>query len=427
MSTTAVYLRRPQYLLFLLIAVLIFQVSVIPDSLGIKPLGRLVNILTLLSFLMMMMSAMTQNNPVTVFFYYITPILFILIGFAINLSRSLNIEALGWFSILLPWIAALSVPFHEKLSVSKSWEIFYRFLLISTVITLFEYIAVFSGMIVPAVIETDRGVFLKGIISIFHGLDNDEVHYRYYSVFAEPGTAAMFLLIGLTYALVFSKKIGATIFLSAICLTDSLGGFFSLLIICVLFMTWKCNEMRCSLATRFFIIMIFIFGSLSSIGFFYERYEQKQNSAVVREDNVKQFSENLMRSLAENPFGFELKGKTLSELEGDHNYYGSNLAFYVAFVQGGIIAFLGYSWFIIMIVIITIKYFILKPYDNKLLACVFISIPALLLFLFQRATIFESVIFSFLYASPVIKLMLIKLPVCIPYQDRELLSPVLKL
>ncbi|MBI5141407.1 MAG: O-antigen ligase family protein [Nitrospirae bacterium] len=409
MNVRAVSWRWPPYFSIVLVSVLIFQVSVIPDSLGIKPVGRVANVIILSTFFALMISAMARNKHVAVYNYYIAPILLIVIGYTINILRSFNIEALGWFSILLPWMAALSIPFNKKLDVSKSWDIYYQFMLITTVITVFEYIAVFSGMIVPAVIETDRGVFLKGVLSIFHGLDDGEIHYRYYGVFAEPGTAAMFLLIGLTYALVHSKKTGSIIFLVAIYLTDSLGGFVSLVIVCVLFAIWKCNESRSPLIARLLMILIITSVSVSSISYFYTRYEEKQEStresAVVRKDNVDNFANNFVSSLARYPFGFELIGKSLSDLESNSRYYGSNLTFYVAFVQGGILGFAGYTLFTLMVVTITIKYFFKRYCGNKLLACVFVSLPALLMFTFQRTTIFESALFSFLYASPLIRVM----------------------
>ena len=390
----------------ILLGALIFQVSIISDALGIKMIGRGVNALILLALASLLIRTINQKRPARVVLLYVLPIVFIMLGYALNMLTSLEFESFGTAYIFLPWLAALSIPFLASSNVETYWKIFYRFMLVTIVISVMEYFAVFSGFLTPTVIETDRGVFLKGVISIFTRLDSGLPHYRFFGVFAEPGTAAMFLIPAMTYALLFNKRLALIVFGVALYLTDSLGGYFALFVVIALYVFWKLGELHWSFSVKLILVgMIVAVAAASTIGFFVKRYEEKQQSAYVREDNVTEFIKGFGSSLSDHPLGFKLQEKSLSKLDADQDYYGSNLMFYVAFVQGGVLAFLGYLIFFISALIFSIKYFVLRHNPDRNLACVFISLPALLTYVFQRTTIFESIVFAFLFAAPLLEMM----------------------
>jgi hypothetical protein len=46
--------------------------------------------------------------------------------------------------------------------------------------------------------------------------------------------------------------------------------------------------------------------------------------------------------------------------------------------------------------------FFARPHADRLMACAFISVPPLVVFVFQRVTIFESPLFAFLIAAPML-------------------------
>ncbi len=388
--------------------------SVIPDTLGIKPLGRAVNGAILLTFLILAVFASKRWMTKKIFLYYAAPIALMLSGYFLNILRSASLESLGALNILIPGMAALSVPFVKSFSREKAWDIFYWFMLIFTALALLEYFAILDGLLTPSSIETNFGVFYKGIVSILYSLDDGTRGSRFYGIFWEPGTAAMFLLPALTYALVFSKRIAAFIFIFGIYMTDSLGGYFCLLMVATSFLYWKLDGARCSVRRR--VVAVLLMGSFGLALFHYtgvyfsERYEKKGNSAVVREDNVFQFASNFNRSLMANPFGFKLTGESLTTLNSNGNYLGSNFSPYVALVLGGVLGFVGYSLFVLSISAFSIKYFIARKNDDKIAACAFISLPALLTFIFQRATILESTLFAFLFAAPLIEMIGIPAP-----------------
>jgi len=397
---------RVDYLSLVLLSVLIFQISVIPDTLNIKPLARLINALVLLVLSMFLIFTINNKREKPILLYYSLPVLLVVCGYSINFILALSDSSLGQAGKLLPWIGALTIPFFKKIDVEKSWKVFYIFMFWSVLISLVEYFAIFGGVLTPTRIETDRGVFFKGIFSILHYLDGGIPYFRFYGVFAEPGTTAMFLIPALVYSLMYSKKIAICIFLLAMSLTVSLGGYFSLMITFYLFFSWKAGNMKYAKVGKSVLTLLVVLFGLISIGEFTRQYEKKQLSASVREDNVSNFLGNIGDIVMDKPFGFILEGKSLSELEGENeNYVGSNFSFFVAFAQGGILSFLGYTLFFFTNVVVLIKYNIQKQDPDKILACAMISLPALLIYCFQRTTMLETMLYAFLFSVPIFRVL----------------------
>lgn len=387
-----------------MLCVFFFQISVIPDTLNIKSISRLINALMLLYFVFMLILILKKCFDVKIFLYYVFPVFTVILGFFFNFVLSFGFESLGQLSKFIPWLSFLIIPILIGDDFEKCWHLYYKILVFFTLISLLEYTAIFMGFLTPTMIETDRGVFFKGIFSILHYLDGGVVYYRYYGVFAEPGTAAMFMIPGIAYALIYSKLKSLFLFLSAFFLTFSLGGAVSLLVLFFLYFQWRSsNSARFSLIFKLFVFIFLIFIVLFLADDFIQSFIQKQNSATVRVNNVEGFFENFFTIMLSNPFGLFLNGKSFSSLsESNEIYLGSNFTFYVAFVQGGVIGFIGYTIFFLTNCLFLLNAFFKKHNENKVYACVIISLPAMLLFCFQRTTILESALYSFLYGSVVL-------------------------
>ena len=366
----------------------------------------MINISILATLVGLLIRNVNHRTTLEVVIFYVLPIAFILLGDLLNTIRGVNFDSLGALSIFLPWLAALSIPFLASFHAEKYWNIYYRFVLIATVISLVEYLAIFSGFLTPTIIETDRGVFLKGLVSILHKLDDDTPHYRFYGIFKEPGTTSMFLLIALTYALHFAKRVASLVFIVALYLTDSLGGFFAFFLLMALYLYRQLASSHLSLPVKLVLpTLLVLVVSFFSVDYFVDRYEGKETSAYVREYNVEKFASNFGSTLIKYPLGMDFFGKSTSELMSNEEYYGSNLMFYDAFVKGGVLAFLGYLMLFFSACLFSIKYFLIKQNPDRILACAFIALPPLLTFVFQRTTIFESVVFAFLFATPLIHMI----------------------
>jgi len=387
----------------LFMSVLIFQVSVIPDTLDIKVLSRAVNIVVLCILGLLMFLNIKKKLPKSVVFLYIFPVSLIILGYSINFLMALDVNSFGQASKLLPWIAIISIPYFVAANIALYWKLFYRFVLFFVTISLVEYFAIFNGFLTPTRIELGRGTFFKGFFSLLHYLEGGIPYYRFYGVFAEPGTAAMFILPALVYAFVFSKKIASVILLVGLFLTYSLGGNFSFLVILSLFLYWRSNDNSGSIKFKILLSLIIISACIFFADVFLKQYDKKQLSASVREENVTNFISSIGGAFIEKPFGFVLEGKSLSTLNAQKYYFGSNFSFAVAFIQGGVLAFFGYSMFFFINVFFTARYYFQKYNPDKITACVFISLPGMLIYCFQRTTILESVVFSFLFAAPLIK------------------------
>ena len=390
----------------LLLIVLVFQLTVLPDTLGIKVLGRVFNAIALASFLLGGIYALFSGRTAKIPRVYLISVLLVVVGFAINIARSLSPESVGAASALLPWLAAIAVPYMKSFSLERSWRLYYRFMLWGAVVSAIEYAAVFSGLLTPTAIDTDRGLFLKGVFSIFFGLSDGEVHYRMYGLFAEPGTYAMFLIPAIAYAWLHGKKWPAAFFLACFYLTDSLGGILGLFVMGVTYLFWRSRSRPVGLLVG---VLLAMGAAYSASGSLRERYDQKNNSRVVREDNVTLFRDNFVSVVTANPLGLPLNGRTLSELDNaTSNYIGSNFEIYTVFVKGGIIACVGYTALLLWMLVQNGWYLLAGDRDPERAAAL-ISLPAMLLFTLQRETVLSSALFGFLYVQPLMSIFMARI------------------
>lgn len=391
--------RKPVFLL-LMAVVLVFQFSALPDTLGIKPIGRVLNTAALVVLCVLSLRAFAEKRMARSWFFVI-PVALLFVGYAMNFLRGFSIERLGQAGALISWAAALSVPFMRSYSLEKAWAMFYRFMFLFAVVACVEYAAVFSGRLAVTPFVSQNGYYLRGICTVFNERLDGSVDGRMYGVFAEPGTFAMFLLPAIAYALVFGKRLSLLVFLVCMWWTGSFGGEASLVVVVILFIQWKTRRRLVGL-----LVLPFV---MAGAYYLYSNYftptlaTTKSNSAMVRQDQVELFGAQWVETLTAHPLGMDLPGGT-TNLQADRSYIGSNFTPYVALASGGVVAFAGYLALLVLSLASSLKYFA-RYNPNPLSACAFISLSALLLFVFQRETILESALFAFLFATPIIEIL----------------------
>lgn len=399
------YNKKYLGIVFLLLGVLVFQISVIPDTLNVKIAARLFNAGLLLFLFIMALVVLIKNKSAKFFLYFIAPSILIILGYLINLSISFNLGKIGQASKLLPWLSVIVVPIVIKNYLEEVWSIFHKFVFITCLVSLVEYVAIFSGLLSPTMIETSRGTFYKGIVSILHYLDGGLVYYRFYGIFHEPGTAAMFMIPAIIYSLIYSKFKSLIVIIPSFILTLSLGGVIGLIISLPFFLFWKFSASgRYSALIKMCFLVFFASFIVLISNELIQEYESKQASASVREDNVVKFVNNFDRIVLSNPFGLSFEGESLtSASNSDSDYVGSNFTFYVAFAQGGVVSLIGYTIFFVINCVFLLNALTRKHSPNRLYACVVITLPSMLLFCFQRTTILETMLYSFLYCIVVVR------------------------
>jgi len=226
-------------------------------------------------------------------------------------------------------------------------------------------------------------------------------HYRFYANFIEPGSLAMMLLPVIGYAFLSKKYIGLTICTVGLFLTDSLGGFISLLLLVVVmfFVEYKekSKNKYFALATTTIISLILLAILLPSL---ISSYVEKNASAATRVENVTRAIDESPIIILNNPLGIRLAIDTKSNLENEA-YIGSNFIPVVYSQNGGILAFFGYTFILVFVFLFSLKAIV--KYNLSLEEkVVFTSIIYLMPFIVQRPTIFESSIFAFLWAPIII-------------------------
>lgn len=400
---------RSGIVLTLFALVVVFQLSMIKYTLGIGGVATAVNSLMLLG-----LSAIALRNIAggaftrSVWGGYLLPGLLVFGGFLLNISLNLisNANVASYFGLLIPWAAYLSVPFFIRNinDTEAIWRFFYRFMLIVSAIGLLEYTMTFSGVLPLRIIETPLGDFATGGLSVFFMPKDGLPHYRMHGIFPEPGTNAMYLLLAIMYALIYKKYIGLIVFAVAFILSDSLGGYISLLLLALCYIFAKIRRLKWSIGVTMIPIVILATGLAINVApHFSETYSNKGDSAGEREQNFSNVINNLPTLLLDKPLGMALAEGTLSETS-DKQYLGSNFTPGTAYTIGGDFAFLGYSLAVILCLVIPLASLRKKMGDIDQ-QVVFPTLLALLPFVFQRSTVMDSAAFAFLFAPSIIRFL----------------------
>jgi len=342
-----------------------------------------------------------------VWYFYILPGLLVFAGMFLNFTRNsiINPNVINYFGQLFPWATYLAMPILLKKNACDSetlWRYFYYFMLTVVFLGLSEYFLVFSGKFSMRIISTPGGEFLAGKFSILHFLKEGSAYYRFYACFAEPGTSAMFLIPVMAYAYFKKKIIGLSIFILALYLNHSLGGMIAFAMIIPMLVFVSINKRKVSLSIS--ICVLILTSSVIVINYmdyFTSFYERKGVSASDRIYNIENTTINLLSMIVNNPIGFELAEGSPSASSSKY-YYGSNFAPGHIFQMGGIIALLGYST-VLLVSLVTAFLMIIRKNLSLEEKMVFTSLIVLFPFIFQRQTMWDSVIFSLLFAPSIIR------------------------
>lgn len=380
------------------------QATVLPATLGLGVLSRIANAAVLTLFAAGMLLALARRLPEKVMVFYVLPAFMLTLGYVINIARSGNSEALGSLGLVVPWLAALCVPFVRGLDWKRYWRYFHHFMFWASVIALLEFAAMFAGLIAPTIIQTDRGEFTKGFVTIFTALDTGDIYPRLYGVFPEPGTFAMFLIPAISYALVMRKLIALGVYIACMILTASLGGYLALGLLGLPLVIWlvRGKHVLAGLAITGLSLVFLAIAGPTIYDYVTFAYTTRGASATVRESNVQMFLQNALPAMAAKPFGFELTGEGYSKLQGEEFYFGSNFSLATATVTGGVLGFLGYLTFVMTNLVVWGVAFLRKR-ATGVEAVALLCLPALVSFVVQRATIFESALYAYLFAPLVLE------------------------
>jgi hypothetical protein len=347
-----------------------------------------------------------MNYSIKIWSNYLIPGMLVFGGmfFNIALNNLGNFNLISVFGITVPWIVYLIIPYfleRGEINTKVLWKLYFYFMLIFNLLGILGYYFVFIGTSNLKLIKTPEGEFLANFVSIYFQQTDGDIHFRYYSCFSEPGTLAMFLLPAIAYAFFYKKYLSLSVLLIAFYFTFSLGGIISLLLMIAIFFFIIFNRSK-----KYFFVSIFVLlltGFLLVLnfkGYIKEEYDEKENSAKVREESFANTLINLPVIFLTNPLGLKL-GETSDDMEKNKMYSGTNFlpGFYLQY--GGVLAFFGYLGVLAVSFNVSIRALARSDLtlDEKV---VFSSILVLLPFIFQRSTIWESALFALLFAPFII-------------------------
>lgn len=393
--------------LLLFSMVLLFQLSMVKYTLNLGNVATIINAMMLLGLSIMAMRNIVGSTFLpSIWGVYLIPGILVYLGYLQNISLSMtaNVSAASCLGLVIPWAAYLSVPFLIRNTADSEavWRFFYRIMLFICAIGVIEYFLTFEDVLPLRIIETPLGTFLSGGLTVFHMQEDQNPYYRFYAIFPEPGTFAMYLLPVIIYALVYKKYIGFALFAVSLYLTDSLGGEIGLLLLVLLYMFGKLRKSQLSIGVSVVTALILAAGLISFFSAdLIEAYSSKNQSAEVRENNVVGVIENLPVLIVNHPLGFELNGESMSTIDSS-DYFGSNFALGNALITGGLLSLLGYFMMLMSCLVISLISLVKRTSDLDH-QVVFPSLLVAFIFIFQRATVMDSAIFAFLFAPSVIR------------------------
>jgi hypothetical protein len=229
-----------------------------------------------------------------------------------------------------------------------------------------------------------------------------------YGVFAEPGSFGMYLLPAIAYAAFRRSWLAVVLFVVSMGYTVSLGGFIGLAIMAVFFVHRVSQRKGPVVATLFVLGTVIVLTASAGVlyTFFGDIAEYKGGSAMEREDDLRMFfSRRIVEVIGTAPLGMDLRGDSVSAVgEANQLYTGSNFAPGTALVIGGVSALVGYLVFLGVNTFCWLRLLTHKA-RGTVFDCIYVSFPALVTFVFQRATVFDSAFYAFLFAAPMLSLL----------------------
>jgi len=375
---------------------------------GIEGLSKVTNIIILvLLSIGSITTFLIAKFDKKVWVFYIIPGLLIFFGMSLNIGINVvqNPALSGYFGLVIPWATFLMVPFFMKagmVDIRRLWQLYYYFMIASIILALAEYFLVLFANYPLHILKIPNGVFLTGRFALFHMLEDETPHERFYAAFGEPGTLAMYLLPAIAYAFFYKRFFGLLVFLVALYFTKSLGGMIGLVMLIILLPFFYLSKRQ--LLKIFLLVSILVTLATAFLGKeLLTEYEDRGNSRATREDNLNNIISNLSTAIISYPLGFPL-AETTESSEMNKLYFGSSFTPGFAFITGGILAFIGYVFFLLVSLYIGAMSFA-KPHLTIEEKTVFLSILVLFPFIFQRMTIWDSAMFAFLFSPPIIKFL----------------------
>jgi hypothetical protein len=402
-------MKKNTTIFYLFIIAFVFQITMLKFIWNLETISRIINTFYLLTVLFIFIYAIFKEYKVKVWKYYLFPGVLIFSGLVINIliSSLSDFTVLAQLGSAIPWLLVLVIPYfmdYKKVNFNYFWELSYQIIVTFVFLGLIDYYIIFINGNVSKYLETPYGDFIGGSFSILHMLLDGSPHFRFYSFFAEPGTLAMVLLPFIAYSILKKFYFGFLVLLTGFILSFSLGGYLSLLILLFLLFLHKSKKNNI-LVTSFFISIISLFTYFYVSNELVQMYENKGNSANIRENNFSNSITKIPSLIINYPFGIPLSNST-SEMEKDTNYTGSNFIPNNYLQSGGVLSFTGYLLFLIFSTKMSLKILFSKnknySIENVVVA---ISIISILPFLFQRTTIWESSIFAFLFAPVLLNVL----------------------
>jgi hypothetical protein len=398
--------KNSNVVVFIFIVTVIFQITAYKFIWEIEWVSRYLNIAVLIIAGVYALIYLTSSYNYKVYYYYLIPGLMVYAGifFNIFINSVINLNVINQFGLLISWTVYLAIPGFikfRKLDVTVLWRYFHYFMLMTVSFSILEYFALLNGFVAPRPIVTSGGPFMAGNFSMLHALETGDLYYRFYASFMEPGTLAMFLLPAMAYAFLYRKYLSLIIYSFAMISSDSLGGFIGVATLIPLLTYFRFRKY--AITTSLIIIITTILISIFYVDDFIERYDQKNQSATVREESTLRLIKNLPDLFINYPFGLPLTESTENAQENT-SYFGSNFTPGTAFNLGGIISFLGYVAIIFVSLFYAVVLLLRKNLSHEEQTVV-ASIICLFPFIFQRTVVWDSSIFGLLYAPFVIRFL----------------------
>ena len=389
--------------------VIVFQLTALKFMWDMTSVARCVNaVLFIVLLYLLFAKSLTGKYSTGIWVQYMLPGLLltfgILLNIVLNIHQSHSLRVLAYLGFIFPWLCYLIIPYWMKrceYPLERIWRFFYLFMLWGTTLSLIDYFLSFHGMNYLREINTSGGPFISGPFAIYWPLKDGSLYDRMQGIFLEPGTLAMWLLPAVAYAFFHKKYYSIILFIVALYLIRSLGGWISFIVLIFFMQFFVKVRHKWIYIFLIFCIMFSVILALGSIQLLEKNYYLKDKSRSVRVENIIQGVELLPNMLINRPLGLKLESTT-KKMEADNKYYvGSNFMPVYSFVIGGILAFIGYLYILYYSLYSTMRA-LYKKHLSQIDKVVYSSLIPLFLFIIQRSSLWDSALFAFLFSPALI-------------------------
>ncbi|MCH9770703.1 MAG: hypothetical protein K0U12_07480 [Gammaproteobacteria bacterium] len=364
------------------------------------------------------------------FYCYIIPGLMVYVGITLNVILTATLAGsptlLSLLGATFTWILYLMVPYwvgNNSYPLARLWNYFYKFMLVVSIVCLIDYYITFAGLNYLRPVSTSGGVFDSSLVGLFYRARNGILSPRFYAIFLEPGDYALWLLPAISYAFFYKKYAALVLFVYAMYLTASLGGWVGMfiLLICIQMISYQGRYRKlwrvCGLA-----IILFLTVFIGFINEFNTLYNKKGISRIHRKLNVVNGLRRLPEDIIKNPLGSKLYLSTGDMEKNNQSFIGYNFTVLNSYIMGGDLALFGYVFILGYSLFLIMKVFF-RSENTRLEKLMIVTALPFLSFVIQRQTLWDSPLFALLYSPFLIKLMLEKVKIRKRYYRRAICTP----